>query len=100
MRPNGVVYMAQSTKQKLMKASDIPAFVEEVIKAGCNICAVGHDKYVVGDADLSPGDYEKTKRRLKKIEDTYGDRDFLKFEIVAYLRSIGRHVDLGDDGAE
>jgi hypothetical protein len=42
----------------------------------------------------------KTKRRLKKIEDTYGDRDFLKLEIVAYLRSVGRHVDLGEDGSE
>ncbi len=57
--------MAQSTKQKLMKASDIPAFVEEVIKTGCNICAVGHDKYLVGDADLSPGDYENKAQAEK-----------------------------------
>lgn len=91
--------MAQSTKRKLMKESDIPAFVDHIIETGCDICAVGHDKYVLGDADLPPAHYEKVKRRLDKIEDTYGDRDFLKIEIVAYLRSIGRYTDIGEDGA-
>ncbi|RVN04003.1 hypothetical protein CN120_15750 [Sinorhizobium meliloti] len=91
--------MAQSIKQKLMKESDIPAFVDEIIATGCGICAVGHDKYVLGDADLSPAEYAKVERKLEQIEETYGDRDFLKSEIVAYLRSIGRYIDVGTDGA-
>ena len=92
--------MARSTNQKLMKASDIPAFVDDVIEAGCDICAVGRDKYVIGHTDLPPGAYEKKRRMLDRIEEAYGDRDFLKVEIVAYLRAIGRFVDVGTDGSE
>ncbi|PII39323.1 hypothetical protein T190_07300 [Sinorhizobium meliloti CCBAU 01290] len=29
--------MAQSTKRKLMKVSDIPAFVDEIVETGCDI---------------------------------------------------------------
>ncbi|EHK78802.1 hypothetical protein SM0020_06482 [Sinorhizobium meliloti CCNWSX0020] len=90
--------MAQSTKRKLMKGSDIPAFVDEIVETGCDICAVDHDKYVLGDADLSPDEYEKVRRKLDKIEDNYGDREFLRLEIVAHLRSIGRYIDVGADG--
>ncbi|AAB91763.1 hypothetical 14.3 kDa protein (plasmid) [Sinorhizobium fredii NGR234] len=97
---SGEIPMAHGTKQKLMKASDIPAFVNEVIEAGCDICAVGHEKYVIGDTDLSRGAYGKMRQRLGRIEEAYGDRDFLKLEIVAYLRSIGRYVDVGADGSE
>lgn len=32
--------------------------------------------------------------KVKKIEETYGDRDFLMLEISAYLRSIGRYLDI------
>lgn len=92
--------MAQSINRRLMKVSEIPAFVEDVIRTGCSICAVGHDKYVVGHADLSPAEYEKVRRELEKIEDAYGERDFLKLEIARYLRSIGRYVDVGADGSE
>lgn len=31
-----------------MRVSEIPAFVDDVVEAGCDICAVGHDKYVLG----------------------------------------------------
>ncbi|RVI79754.1 hypothetical protein CN188_17675 [Sinorhizobium meliloti] len=82
-----------------MKVSDIPAFVYEIVETGCDICAVGHDKYVLEDAELSPDEYEKVRRKLDKIEDNYGDRDFLRLEIVAHLRSIGRYIDVGADGA-
>lgn len=47
--------MAVSNNRR-MKASEVPAFVDAIIKAGCDICAVGHDKYVVGDADLPPAE--------------------------------------------
>jgi hypothetical protein len=88
----GAINMAESIKQKLMKASDIPAFVDDVIRAGCGICAVGQDKYVLGDG-------EAVADELDDIENKYGERDFLKAEIAAYLRSIGRCVDVGADGA-
>lgn len=81
--------------RRLMKTSEIPAFVDEVIKAGCDICAVGHDKYVIGDADLSPSELKCALPELERIEQTYGDRDFLIREIAAYLRSIGRYLEVG-----
>lgn len=83
-----------TTPKRLMKASEIPAFVEDVIDAGCDICAVGQDMYVIGDADLSPVELEAALPALKRIDRVYGDRDFLKLEIVAYLRSLGRYLDL------
>ncbi|MEY9785429.1 hypothetical protein ABIA23_006897 [Sinorhizobium fredii] len=57
--------------KRLMKESTIPAFVDEVIRAGCDICAVGHDKYHIGDADLSPAEYEKVWPALEQIEESY-----------------------------
>lgn len=81
--------------KRVMKVSEIPAFVEEVIQTGCDTCAVDHDKYLIGDADLSPAELETVLPELDRIEETYGDRDFLKLEIVAYSRSIGRYLDSG-----
>ncbi|RWK48114.1 hypothetical protein [Mesorhizobium sp.] len=85
--------MAASNK-RLMKTSEVPAFVDAIIKAGCDICAIGHHGYVLGDVDLTPAEREVVMPKIKKIEETYGDRDFLKLEIVAYLRSIGRYLDI------
>lgn len=34
-----------------MKASEIPAFVDEVVEADCDIGPAGHDMYVIGDVD-------------------------------------------------
>lgn len=90
MVQTGVTFMAAGNK-RLMKASEVPAFVDAIIKAGCDICAIGHH----GDVDLSPAEQEVVMPKVKKIEETYGDRDFLKLEIVAYLRSIGRYLDPG-----
>ncbi|MDQ0998060.1 hypothetical protein QFZ34_003242 [Phyllobacterium ifriqiyense] len=39
-------------RQRLMLESEIPAFVDEVIKTGCDTCAIGHEYYTIGDADL------------------------------------------------
>lgn len=36
---------------RLMLKSEIPAFVDAVIKTGCDICAIGHDCYVLGDLE-------------------------------------------------
>lgn len=77
--------------RRLMKASEIPAFVDAVIKAGCDICAVGHEMYVLGDVE----EMIAAEDELRRIDEEYGDRDFLKLEIVAYLRSIGRYLDPG-----
>ncbi|GLR45785.1 hypothetical protein GCM10007880_63030 [Mesorhizobium amorphae] len=72
-----------------MKASEIPAFVDRVVKAGCDICAIGDFAYVLGDVVemVAAGD------ELKRIDKEFGDRDFLLTEIVAYLKSLGRHID-------
>ncbi|SDA58722.1 hypothetical protein [Sinorhizobium sp. NFACC03] len=80
--------------KRQMKASQIPAFVDEVIKAGCNICAVSHDRYVIGDIE----EQHRARDELDRISERYGNRDPLKLEIVAYLWSIGRYVDLETEG--
>lgn len=79
-----------------MQETQIPDFVSEVAATGCDICAVGHDSYLIGDADLSDEDYERIAPVLSEIEDRYGKRDHLKVEIIAYLRSIGRFIELDD----
>lgn len=40
-----------TSNMRLMKASEIPAFVDKVIEAGCDICAIGHLGYSPGDVD-------------------------------------------------
>jgi len=80
--------MVESKRE--MNATEIPSFVAEVIAAGCDINAVGHDMYVLGNVD----EQEEAKEELRRIGERYGDRAPLKFEIIAYLRSIGRFVDV------
>ncbi|AWI62478.1 hypothetical protein AB395_00006856 (plasmid) [Sinorhizobium fredii CCBAU 45436] len=73
-----------------MLESEIPAFVDAVIKAGCDICAIGHDCYVLGDLE----EMDAAADELSSIGARYGDRDHLKLAIVAYLRSAGRYLDI------
>lgn len=40
-----------TSARRRMKESEIPAFVQEVIDAGCDICAIGHNGYVIGDIE-------------------------------------------------
>ncbi|MCA0048199.1 hypothetical protein LB577_14730 [Mesorhizobium sp. B283B1A] len=83
-----------------MKAEEIPAFVHDVIEAGCNIWAVGDDRYVVGDSDLSEAEYRAACPDLARIQRVYGNRDHLRGEIVAYLRTLGRYIELGNPPVE
>ncbi|WP_349958867.1 hypothetical protein [Rhizobium sp. ZPR3] len=78
-----------------MREDEIPLFVAAVIESGCDICAVGHDLYLIGDADLSEEALEEAEPKLRDINRRFGERDFLRLQIVAYLRSIGRYLDVG-----
>ena len=84
---------------KLMKAEQIPQFVQDVVALGCEICAIGDVHYVFGDADLPIERAEALAPEFLRINETYGCRFHLKREIIAYLNSIGRYVDLDDDNA-
>tara|TARA_R110002020_G_scaffold170523_4_gene360289 strand:- start:9150 stop:9404 length:255 start_codon:yes stop_codon:yes gene_type:complete len=75
---------------KLRREDQIADFVREVAATGCNICAIGDHHYLIGDADLSPTDYEAIEPELDRIWKEYGERDHLKSEIIAYLHLIGR----------
>lgn len=75
---------------KLMREDQIPDFVREVAATGCDICAVGDDSYVFGDADLPDDVFEAIEPELDRISEVYGERDHLLPEIVEYLHSIGR----------
>ncbi|WP_246801104.1 hypothetical protein [Mesorhizobium amorphae] len=59
-----------------------------MIEAGCDICAIGHLFYLLSDLDG-----KAPWRKVKRIEEEFGDRDHLRPEIVAYLRSIGRYIE-------
>ncbi len=85
--------MAQS-KRRMMKPSEIPDFVSEMIAAGWEITAIGHDKYVLGDIE----EQHRARDELDRITEMYGDRDSLKLEIVAYLWSIGRYIEIASEG--
>ncbi|THK33440.1 hypothetical protein EHS39_36370 [Ensifer sp. MPMI2T] len=67
-----------------MKPSESPSFVDDVIKAGCDICAIGHEKYVLGDIE----EMDAAADELDRIDARYGDRDHLKLAIVGFLRSV------------
>ncbi|MBD9635494.1 hypothetical protein IB277_04150 [Ensifer sp. ENS07] len=86
--------MAQSKRRK-MKPSEIPDFVAEIIKTGCDITAIGHDKYVLGDIEEQDAAIDE----LDRIGERYGDRDHLKLQIVSYLWSIGRFIEVSSEGA-
>ncbi|MCZ8158891.1 MAG: hypothetical protein O9256_03265 [Rhizobiaceae bacterium] len=73
-----------------MRKDEIPSFVSELIDAGAPICAVGRELYVIGDIDLPDAQAEV----VWEICNRYGERDHLILEIVAYLRSVGRFLDL------
>jgi hypothetical protein len=62
--------------------------------AGCEITAMGHDKYVLGDIE----EQHRARDELDRITEKYGDHDPLKLEIVAYLWSIDRYIELEIEG--
>ncbi|WP_245499135.1 hypothetical protein [Mesorhizobium sp. M1A.F.Ca.ET.072.01.1.1] len=80
-------------KKKIMNPSDVPDFVDAVIEAGCDICAIDDFGYVM--VDIRP----RRRREVDRVCEEFGERRHLKFAIIAYLRSIGRFVDL-DSTAE
>ncbi len=79
--------------RRQMDPGEIPAFVDDVIEAGCDICAVGHDSYVISEIE----EQTATKEKLDRIVEKYGNRDALRWEIVAYLWSIGRFLELASE---
>ncbi|MGX9147214.1 hypothetical protein [Mesorhizobium sp. 128a] len=82
-----------------MREQDIPAFVQEVAAAGCDICAVGPGHYVMGDVDVPRGQRRGLYTKLKEIDARYGNRDHLRNKIASHLRSIGRYIDASSLGA-
>lgn len=74
-----------------MTSDEIPDFVNELIAAGCEITAIGHTMYVIAEAKGS------TTEEIRRITEKYGDRDPLRLEIVAYLWSIGRYIELASE---
>jgi hypothetical protein len=81
---------------KRMRQDQIPQFVADVVALGCEICAVGHCYYVLGDGDLPLEQYDAVCDDLARLTVTYGCRSHLLVEINAYLRSIGRYVEFDD----
>ena len=57
---------------KLMKAEQIPQFVQDVVALGCEICAIGDVHYVFGDADLPIERAEALAPEFLRINETYG----------------------------
>ena len=77
-----------------MRELDIPAFVQAVVDTGCDISAVGHQGYTIGDVDLPPDEREAVALKLAEINQHFGDRDHLLPEIVAHLRFLGRYIEI------
>lgn len=81
---------------KTMSKRDIPAFVEAIASTGCDITAVGDEFYTIGDLDLPEPKCFDIQTELEVITETFGKRDHLRTEIVAYLHSIGRSYPPGN----
>jgi hypothetical protein len=73
-----------------MTKDEVEAFVAAMIEAGSNIQAIGTVGYVVAEP-VDPTD-EEAYRRIELVSKAFGERDHLKYEIVAYLTKIGRVV--------
>ncbi|WP_320409782.1 hypothetical protein [Bosea sp. Root483D1] len=80
---------------KVMQEKDIPAFVHAITNTGCDITAVGEHLYVIGDSDLPEDQADAARPVLVNLDRNFGRRDHLRREIAAYLRSIGRFIDIG-----
>lgn len=79
-----------------MRKDEIPDFVEEIIATGCPITAIGYDLFVLGEIDVPEEDMERVSKEVHEISKRYGERDHLRAEIAAYLRSIGRYFELDE----
>lgn len=64
--------MAINIHTRLMRSDEIPAFVEAIIETGCDICAVGQEFYVIGDADLSDAEFDVARPKLHAIDKQFG----------------------------
>lgn len=73
-----------------MTEEEIPSFIADLLKLGCEPVAIGSDAYVIGDADLPEPMRSRIQSALIDVCDRYGSRDELLPQIVAYLHSIGR----------
>lgn len=78
---------------KRMQEKDIPAFVQDVVATGCDICAVGPSCYSLGDTDVPRGKRRGLYKKLGEIDARYGSRDHLRYQIAEHLASIGRYID-------
>jgi hypothetical protein len=54
-----------------MRELDIPAFVQAVVDTGCDICAVGHLGYTIGDVDLPLDKREAVALKLREIHEKF-----------------------------
>ncbi|MER9965572.1 hypothetical protein [Mesorhizobium sp. M0060] len=78
----------------IMEEKDIPAFVQAIVDLGCDISAVGHFGYVIGDTDLPRSKQIAIEAQLRSISEAFGERDHLMPKIIEYLRSIGRYIEV------
>ena len=80
-----------------MTEDQIPAFVDDIIATGCPITAVGHNWYVISEIDLPEPEWERVSAAVDRVARSYGERDHLRLEIVAYLRGLGRCIEFRQD---
>jgi hypothetical protein len=65
-----------------MTSNEVPDFVNELIAAGCEITAIGHKIYVIGEAK------DSATEEVRRTTEKYGDRDPLRLEIIAIAITI------------
>lgn len=80
-----------------MTEDQVPEFVDAIIATGCPITAVGHEIYLFAEIDLPDEDIDRVTEEIRAICKRYGERDHLRLEIVVYLRSLGRFLDLPEE---
>ncbi len=76
-----------------MHKTEVPEFIDAILATGTPMMAVGHDVYVFAEADVPIEDFDRVVNEVHGICERYGERDHLRYDIVAYLRQIGRFID-------
>ncbi|CDZ66609.1 Hypothetical protein NGAL_HAMBI2605_48850 [Neorhizobium galegae bv. orientalis] len=75
-----------------MTKEEVKTFVVAMIEAGSNIQAIGTVGYVLAEP-VDPEDGE-AYARIELVSESFGERDHLKEDIIAYLHQIGRVVEI------
>lgn len=74
---------------RLMRAEEIPAYIGDMLDAGCDIVLIGGDICIFLD-QMSAEEHKVSIAKFEAIVKRYGQQSHLHSEIASHLAAIGR----------